>query len=161
MIVSIIVAMTPDRVIGKDNRMPWHIPEELAYFRKTTLGKPVIMGRQTFQSIGKILDKRQNIVLSADHTLSLPEVQRAESLQEAIKLATGDEVFIIGGARVYQQALAIADKLYVTYIYKAFEGDKYFPELDNHIWEITSHQEQMTQQGIRLEFVVYERVYII
>lgn len=156
MILSIIVAMTPDRVIGNANKMPWHIPEELAYFRKTTLGKAVIMGRSTFQSIGKVLDQRQNIVLSSDPSLSMEGVQVAGTLDAAIRLARSDEAFIIGGASVYEQAIGLADRLYITYIHQDLVGDRYFPEIDDQKWVKTSIREEWSQQGIKLEYVIYD-----
>jgi len=156
LILSIIVAMTPDRVIGNANKMPWHIPEELAYFRKTTLGKAVIMGRSTFQSIGKVLDQRQNIVLSSDPSLSMEGVQVAGTLDAAIRLARSDEAFIIGGASVYEQAIGLADRLYITYIHQDLVGDRYFPEIDDKKWVKTSGREEWSQQGIKLEYVIYD-----
>lgn len=124
--LSIIVAMTDDRVIGKDNTLPWHIPEDLHRFKALTMGHPIIMGRRTFESIGKALPGRTNIVVTSQ-PLTVPGVLTARSLDEALALSSSDETFIIGGSRLFAEALPKADRLYITLIHDKIEGDTYFP----------------------------------
>lgn len=134
--LSLIVAMTQNRVIGKDNQMPWHLPAELAWFKQNTLGKPVIMGRKTFQSIGKPLPNRQNIVLSRQPFI-FTDVDWANSLESALELAKGsEEIMLIGGGELFKQALPFAEKLYLTEIQTQLEGDTFFPALDTTQWEL-------------------------
>ncbi|QGM35476.1 Dihydrofolate reductase type 3 [Vibrio sp. THAF191d] len=128
MIISMIAAMAKDRVIGKDNQMPWHLPADFAWFKRCTMGKPVVMGRKTYESIGRPLPGRQNIVISRDANLAIEDVTTVTSIDDAIK-AAGDveEVMIIGGGAIYKACLPQADKLYVTYIDAQIEGDTQFP----------------------------------
>ncbi len=125
---SIIVAMTENYVIGKDNKLPWHIPEDLKRFKKITLGKPVIMGRKTFESIGHPLINRTNIVLSKDKSFKADGIIIANSIADALALSPEtDEVFFIGGAKVFEEAYDIVDNIYLTLIHYPFEGDTFFP----------------------------------
>ncbi|HTY09421.1 MAG TPA: dihydrofolate reductase [Candidatus Edwardsbacteria bacterium] len=132
---SIIVAMTRGRVIGIGGRLPWHISEDLRLFKMLTLGHTVVMGRTTFDSIGKPLPKRSNIVLSS-RELAVPGVIHcrdfAEALREADKI--GHDVFFIGGASVYAQALSVADAMHVSWVKQDYQGDAYFPEFDPAQW---------------------------
>lgn len=133
--ISIIVAVAQNGVIGKDNGLIWHISEDLQYFKKRTLGHAVIMGRKTYESIGKPLPKRKNIIVTTNSTYQADGCFSAQSLNQAIQLALpDDEVFIIGGGKLYSEALAIADKVYLTRIHKSYEGDTFFPELDPLAW---------------------------
>lgn len=132
MILSIIAAVAKNGVIGKDNRLPWNIPEDLAHFKKITSGHTVIMGRKTFESIGKPLLGRTNIVITRNRDFSHEQVHVVHSIKEAIRLARDNresEAFIIGGAEIYKQALPLAHKIYLTRIDKSYRGDAYFPEL--------------------------------
>lgn len=134
-IISIIAAMTDDRVIGRDNKLPWHISEDMARFKNTTMGHPVIMGRKTFESMeSEPLEGRTNIVLSRKPDYKPEGVLVAKDLKEAIKLAEvqkgGQEIFVIGGAGVFKEALLIADKLYLTMVHMPFPGDVYFPKIN-------------------------------
>lgn len=149
MILSLIVAMTKNQVIGKNNAMPWHLPNDLAWFKKNTLGKPIIMGRKTFESIGRPLPQRKNIVLSRsafEHT----GIEIAENLQQAITLAQpAPEVMLIGGGELFKQTLEQADKLYLTEIQTELDGDTYFPAIDFTQWDIEySHTANSDQQNI-------------
>jgi dihydrofolate reductase len=138
--ISLISAMTRDRVIGYHNLMPWHLPADLQHFKALTLGKPVIMGRKTFESIGKPLPNRQNIVLTrggatGERETSRSPLQMAHSLEEAIKLAEPKaEIMIIGGAEIYRQCLPHAQIMYLTIIDAELEGDTWFPEWNPNNW---------------------------
>lgn len=124
-----IAAMADDRIIGLDNKMPWHLPADLQFFKRVTLGKPVIMGRKTYQSIGRPLPGRQNIVLTRDTTLNIEGVDCVQTLEQATQLAGDvDEVMIIGGATIYEQYLEKADRLYLTFIDLKTKGDTKFPD---------------------------------
>jgi len=139
MIVSIIVAMTPDRVIGKNNQLPWYLPADLKHFKASTMDKPIIMGRKTFDSIGKPLPGRHNIVVTRQKDLSLEGCTVVASIAEAIEQA-GEvkEAMIIGGASIYQDALPLADRLYLTLIKTEIEGDAFFPAFDKSEWRVLS-----------------------
>ena len=130
--ISIIVAMAKNRVIGKDNDMPWHLPADLQHFRKMTSGKPIIMGRKTYESIGRPLPKRHNIIVSRNSDYSQDGCDVVGSLDEAMKCA-GDveEVFIIGGGFLYDQTINHVDKLYLTFIDLDVDGDTFFPEYEH------------------------------
>ncbi|PCI59695.1 MAG: type 3 dihydrofolate reductase [Kordiimonadales bacterium] len=158
--ISMIVAMTKNRVIGLDNQMPWHLPADLKYFKATTLGKPIIMGRKTFESIGRPLPGRQNIVITRNTGWAADGVDVADSIDVAIALA-GDveEVMITGGSQIYGQAMPRANRLFITEIDLELEGDTYFPEFDVRDWEET-RREPFSAEGGKpgYAFVVYERV---
>lgn len=141
--LGIIVAMGKNQVIGKDNAMPWHLSADLRYFKQTTLGKPIIMGRKTYESIGRILPGRQNIVVTRNPDYKIdakvPEqssLSIVNSLDEALASvkAPAPEVMVIGGSTLYKQALGKADSLYLTYIHEQFEGDTFFPDIDMESW---------------------------
>lgn len=152
MIRSAILAMTPSGVIGKGNKLPWKkLPGDLARFRRLTMGKPCIMGRKTFESLPKPLDGRLNIVVSSQILSLPPDVKLADCLLEAIVQAgnTGaEEVFIIGGAMIYNQALPLCDKLYLTVTVDEFEGDVYLPALDLTEWSLVGTDEFPTHKDL-------------
>jgi|TARA_B100001094_G_scaffold325439_1_gene379776 dihydrofolate reductase len=133
--VSIIVAMSKNRVIGRDNDMPWHLSDDLKNFKKITINKTIIMGRLTYDSIGKPLPKRNNVVLSRN--LKDPKVTVLDNLEEALNISKNeDEIFIIGGSDLYSQTINIANKLYLTSINHEISGDKYFPAFDIDQWKL-------------------------
>ena len=133
--VSLIVAMGRNRVIGKNNSLPWRLPADLRRFKRTTMGHTLIMGRKTYESIGGALPGRKNIVLSKKKDLTPEGCIVAASMEEAISMAgAGEEVFVIGGAQVFAEALPIAHRLYVTLIEEDFEGDVFFPKTDARTW---------------------------
>jgi dihydrofolate reductase len=140
MVVSLIWAMADNRVIGIENRLPWKLPADMQWFRKNTLGKPIIMGRLTFESFGaKALPGRRNIIISRDTDYSAGEnsddIEIYNSLEAALEVAKGvEEVMIIGGMSLYKQALPLADRLYMTLIHADLEGDAWFPEFDTRQW---------------------------
>lgn len=159
MIISMIAAMAKDRVIGKDNQMPWHLPADFAWFKRCTMGKPVVMGRKTYESIGRPLPGRQNIVISRDANLAIEDVTTVTSIDDAIK-AAGDveEVMIIGGGAIYKACLPQADKLYVTYIDAQIEGDTQFPSWGD-IFEETYSENYIAddKNAYDMKFVILER----
>ncbi|TWT28388.1 dihydrofolate reductase, partial [Planomicrobium sp. CPCC 101110] len=128
--ISLMVAHDPNRVIGKDNLLPWHIPEDLAYFKKHTLGKGIVMGRNTFESIGRPLPKRRNIIVTRNPEYQVEGADVVHTLDDAIRLASEvhEEIMVIGGEEVFRSVLPRADRLYITMIKKPFEGDTFFPE---------------------------------
>lgn len=131
--INIIVAISNNRAIGKDNKLLWHLPNDLNFFKKTTTGHPVIMGRKTYEAIGKPLPNRLNIVISRNKNENQESLVYCNSLEEAITLAKtkDEEIFIIGGGEIYKQSLAVADTLYVTQVNVDIDGDTFFPEIDN------------------------------
>lgn len=161
----IIVAISDNNAIGRDNALLWHISEDLKFFKRTTSGCPVIMGRKTYESIGRPLPKRTNIVVSRG--FDAPEgVVVVPSLQEAYKVASqglSDEnprCFIIGGGQIYAQSMHDADKLVVTHVHTIIEGaDTFFPEIDAAAWEVSERSEMMNdpETGWDFEFVTYAR----
>jgi len=140
-IVSMIAALANNRVIGLDNKMPWHLPAELQLFKRATLGKPIVMGRNTFESIGRPLPGRLNIVLSRQTGYQPEGVTVVATLEDAV-IAAGDveELMIIGGATIYQQCLAAADRLYLTHIELTTAGDTWFPDYEQYNWHEIVHE---------------------
>ncbi|MBU1620677.1 MAG: type 3 dihydrofolate reductase [Gammaproteobacteria bacterium] len=127
--IAMIAAMANNRVIGKNNQMPWHLPADLKHFKKVTLGKPVIMGRKTYQSIGQALPGRRNIVISRQSGALSADADWVQSIEQALALVQHEaEVMIIGGAEIYRQVLPLADTLYITEIDLTVEGDAFFPD---------------------------------
>jgi dihydrofolate reductase len=134
---SLIVAMSENRVIGREGRLPWHLPADLKRFKQLTTGHPIIMGRKTFESIGRALPNRRNIVITRQRNWRAAGAETVHSLTYAIRLASeyvDDEVFIIGGADVFRDALPQADTLYLTLVHETIEGDVHFPEVDWSEW---------------------------
>lgn len=160
-ILSMIVAHADDRIIGKDNDMPWHLPADLAYFKKTTLGKPVVMGRKTYESIGRPLPGRLNIVISRDTGYSADGITTVTSVEQALAVA-GDveEIMVIGGGAIYAHCLPAANRLYITHINASIDGDTQFPEYDLNEWNrVASEVRQPDDKNqYELDFSVYERV---
>lgn len=126
MTLSLIVAMTDGRVIGKNNQLPWHLSEDLKRFKKITMGHPIVMGRKTFESIGKPLPGRENVVLTRDKNFKADGVSIAHDLKEALR----PDAFVIGGAHVFEAALPHITRIYLTLIHHSFQGDVYFPPFD-------------------------------
>jgi dihydrofolate reductase len=158
--ISVIVAVADNGVIGGQNRLLWHISEDLRRFKQITMGHPVVMGRKTWDSLGRPLPARRNIVISRQ-TLSVEGAEVAHSLLEACSLfAPEDEIFIIGGAQIYEEAMPIADKLYLTRVYHSYSGDTYFPKWNSSQWRCM--EKQMFDMGESypwpFSFEVYERV---
>lgn len=164
--IAMIVAMAGNRVIGQNNQLPWHLPNDLKYFRANTLGKPIIMGRKTFDSIGKPLPGRTNIVISGNRDFHADGIRVTHNLDQAIALARGiaradgaGEAMIIGGAQLYQEALPLVTRLYVTEVHANIEGDAYFPQVDWQQWRQQSRVDYFAEgtNPYNYSFVVYQR----
>jgi dihydrofolate reductase len=160
MSISIIVATAKNRTIGINNTLPWHCPEDLKHFKALTMGHHMIMGRKTFDSIGKPLPGRTTVVVTRNPVLKVAGCIMAHSLQEAIAACGDDgEIFIVGGAELYAQALPLADTLYITEIRKDVEGDAHFPEFDKMEWTeiMREKRHQEMPQPLEFDFVKYRR----
>ena len=159
--ISLVAAMAHNRIIGKDNDMPWHMPADLAHFKKVTLGKPVIMGRKTFESIGRPLPGRKNIVITRNSQWKHEGVEVVTSPEQALLLVNNvEEVMIIGGGNIYQQFLPMADRLYLTFIDLEVEGDTQFPDWnDDSVWiEVEKLRNEPDGKNIySYEFVILEK----
>ncbi|TPH12195.1 type 3 dihydrofolate reductase [Litorilituus lipolyticus] len=159
-ILSMIVATAADNVIGKDNDMPWHLPADLAYFKKVTLGKPVIMGRKTFESIGRPLPGRRNIVISRDESYKRDGIDTVTSVEQALALVQDvEEIMVIGGGAIYKHCLPAATRLYITHIKASIDGDTRFPEYDDGSWQKVSSEvrDSDDKNAYELDFCVYEK----
>lgn len=159
--ISIIVAIAKNGVIGDKNTLLWHLREDMIHFRTITSGHPVVMGRKTYDSIGRPLPKRTNVVITRDTELQIEGCTMAHSLTEAVEMFdSSEEVFIIGGAQIYNQAMPLADRLYLTIIDKEYEGDSSFPEIDYNSWRQISCEK--FERGEEFEypfaFITLERV---
>lgn len=159
MLISMIAAMANGRVIGKDNQMPWHLPADFTWFKHCTMGKPVIMGRKTYESIGRPLPGRHNIVISRDDSLVIDGVSTVSSIERALELVKdNEEVMIIGGGSIYQACLELASRLYITEIKADIAGDTCFPNWGNGWQEI--HRETYLadeKNQYDMEFVILDR----
>ena len=143
MIVSLLLAASENNVIGKDNQLPWHLPDDLKYFKNLTWGLPILMGRKTFDSIGKPLPGRKSIVITRDQDWHHDGVEAVHSVEEAIDKARelgAKEIFVIGGAEIFKSSLPVANRIYLTRIHHVFEGDVFFPEIDAEDWACTSER---------------------
>lgn len=162
MTLSLIWAMADNRVIGIDNRLPWKLPADMQWFRQNTLGKPIIMGRLTFESFGaKPLPGRRNIIISRNPTYAADGIETYPSLEEALNATQDDdETMVIGGMSIYQQALPLADRLYMTLVHAQVEGDAWFPEFDLHQWRETERRDFPADENnpYPYSFVVLNRI---
>ncbi|MFC0559457.1 dihydrofolate reductase [Halalkalibacter alkalisediminis] len=159
--ISFVVAMDRNRLIGKENQLPWHLPADLAYFKKVTTGHTIVMGRKTYESIGRPLPKRKNVVLTRSEGFEAEGCEVVHHVEDVLKMAKQeDEFFVIGGTQVFSLFWEHVDRLYVTYIDETFEGDTYFPEIDADSWELVSVEHGFVDEKNRYphEFRLYERV---
>jgi dihydrofolate reductase len=157
--IYLIAAVAKNGVIGANGKLPWHLPEDLQHFKKLTLGHPVIMGRRTWESLGKPLPGRENIVVSRKAGFEAPGASVAATLAAAIALCTGEPVaFVIGGAEIYAAALPLADGLVLTEIHREYEGDTRFPDWDRNAWRATQKETHTSSAGVRFDFVLFERI---
>jgi dihydrofolate reductase len=156
--ITLVVAIDAQRGIGVDNKLPWHLPEDLAHFKRVTLGHPIIMGRKTFDSIGRPLPKRRNVVVTRNAAWSHEGVDVAPSLQDAIALVGDEPASIIGGAQIFGESMALADRMIVTEIDHVFACDTFFPPIDPAQWiETAREQHQSEANGYGYAFVTYEK----
>ncbi|HIO92441.1 MAG TPA: type 3 dihydrofolate reductase [Leucothrix mucor] len=163
--ISMIAAMAHQRVIGKDQKMPWHLPADLAFFKKTTMGSPILMGRKTYESIGRPLPGRLNLVVTRSPDLKIAGCEVVTSLEQAMSVAQekssdSNEVFITGGSHLYKSFLDKADRLYLTMIDADLEGDTYFPDYTQYNWQEVDHEDhQADDKNIYpYSFVTLDRV---
>ena len=160
--LSIIVAIANENVIGKDNKLIWHLPEDLKHFKQITSGHKIIMGRRTFESLGRILPNRKHIILCNDMEMDI-EDENVEVLDDISKLDkyinSDEECFVIGGATIYKLLMPYANKMYITKINKDFEGDVYFPEIKEEEWKETSKEKGLKneQNPFDYEYITYIR----
>jgi len=156
--LTLVVAIDAQRGIGVDNQLPWHLPADLAHFKRVTLGKPIVMGRKTFDSIGRPLPGRRNIVVSRNPEWSHPGVEVAGSLEAALALLGGEPASIIGGAQVFAEAMGVARRMIVTEIDHVFRCDTFFPPIDPAVWGETARENHVAEgEGFGYAFVTYER----
>ena len=157
--LSLIVALAQNRVIGLNNTLPWHLPEDLKRFRQLTMGHHIIMGRKTYESLGRLLPGRISVIVSRNRDYQVQGATVVHSLEDALKACNADtEAFLIGGAELYQQALGLANKLYLTQIDAEFAGDAFFPEMDMREWDLLEQQAYTSEQGLPFQYLTYQRV---
>jgi dihydrofolate reductase len=160
MIISMIAALSNNRVIGRDNALPWHLPEDLKYFKRVTMGKPLLMGRKTYQSIGRPLPGRTSIVLTRQPDFKAPGVVVVNTPEQALgkaRLLDADELMVIGGEDVYRTMLPLAQRLYLTRLDIDVAGDAYFPQLESGLWRELSRQDIAAgEETCAYSFVVLE-----
>lgn len=161
--LSIIVAVAKNNVIGKDNQLIWHLPEDLKRFKRLTTNHTIIMGRKTFESLGRVLPNRKHVILCNDAEMNIDD-ENVEILDDISKLKkykdSEEENFVIGGATIYKLLMPYADKMYVTHIKEEFEGDVYFPEISEKDWKITEREKGLRDEKnpFDYEYVTYERI---
>ena len=160
--ISLIAAVADNLAIGKDNDLLWHLPEDLKFFKKTTLHHHVVMGRKTFESFGRPLPERKNIIISRREELPYEGIIHVKSLDEALELCRkegAEECFIAGGQKVYESTIQFADRLIITEVHATFEADTFFPEIDKSIWKEVSREDCSSDDKNPYEysFVFYER----
>jgi dihydrofolate reductase len=161
MIISLIAAMDKNRVIGKGGKLPWNLPADMKYFKDKTLGKPIIMGRKTYESLGKPLPNRKNIIITHDQDYKAEGCIVVHSAEEALKAAEGnEEVMIIGGSQIYKELLPKANRMYLTIVDADFEGDAFFLEYDVKEWKETAYEEHErdAENQYNYTFLILEKV---
>ncbi|MEC7636709.1 MAG: dihydrofolate reductase [Pseudomonadota bacterium] len=163
--LSMIVAMSANNVIGVANQLPWHLPEDLKHFKKHTINKPIIMGRNTFDSIGRALPERDNIVLSRAQQLSHDQIFLANNKSDALRMAEdfaksrgSEEIMIVGGEQIYRMFFDDVSRIYVTLVDLIIDGDAFFPVIDYKIWTSVDHSKRMTANELEYEFVTLEKL---
>ncbi|MCW5588208.1 MAG: type 3 dihydrofolate reductase [Legionellales bacterium] len=159
--ISLIAALAHHRVIGYQNQLPWHMPNDLAFFQEKTLYKPVIMGRRSFESLGKPLPQRRNIIVTRNRNYQAAGCDVVHSLTAAIELVKQEpEIMITGGAHIYRESLTIADRMYLTFIDAEVPGDTFFPEWDSDAWEIISREEYSAddKNPYDYSFVIFDKI---
>ena len=156
--LSIIAAMAKNRVIGIANTLPWRLSEDLKHFKALTLGHHILMGRKTWESLPGKLPGRTSVVITRSRDLQAPGCIVTNSIEDAIAACgDDDEIFFIGGAELYRQALNVADRIYLTEIQAEFKGDAWFPEFDSNLWQETGRKPCKSESGLECDFVVYDR----
>jgi len=160
MTVSIVVAISENHTIGKDNKLLWYLPNDLKHFKEITTGHTIIMGRKTYESVGKPLPNRRNIITTRQN-ITIAGCEVANSIEAALALCGAeDEVFVVGGAEIYRQSMHLTDRIYLTVVHKEFDGDSYFPEIPANEWTETSREdhEPDAKNALPYSFITFERV---
>ena len=156
--LSVIVAVAKNGVIGQNNTLPWHLPEDLKRFRALTTGHHIVMGRKTYESLGRLLPGRTTVIVTRNHDYRVEGALMAYSLEAALALCNGDdEVFLIGGAELYQDGLKLANKLYLTEIDIEVTGDAFLPKFDLTVWQETAREAHTSAQGLAFSYITYTR----
>jgi dihydrofolate reductase len=157
--ISFVVAMDQNKAIGKDNDLPWYLPNDLKHFKKTTMGKPIVMGRKTYESIGKPLPGRENIVVTRDTGYQAEGTTVVHSVEEVLQV-DAEEICVIGGNEIFKLFFSSADRLYITEIHHSFDADTYFPEFDYTEWKEVSRTPGIVDEKNKYphEFVVFEKI---
>lgn len=156
--LSTIVAIANNRVIGINNTLPWHLPEDLKRFRALTMGHHIIMGRKTYESLGRLLPGRTTVIVTRNQAYAVEGALIANSLQDAIAQCKGDdEAFLIGGAELYQDGLQYSEKLYITEIDLDVAGDAHFPDFDRQHWQEIAREAHVSEKGLKFNYVTYQR----
>ncbi|MCC7091278.1 MAG: dihydrofolate reductase [Nitrosomonas sp.] len=160
--ISLLVAMAMNRIIGQNNKLPWHLPADLKHFKFLTMGHIIIMGRKTYESIGKSLPGRTNIVVTHQHQFNAPDAIVVHSIESALKVSEAQssthEIFVIGGEQLYRQTLPICQRIYITEIQRDFAGDTVFPTFDLTDWQETERVKHVSENGdLEYHFVVLDR----
>lgn len=157
--LSLIVAIAKNRVIGVNNTLPWHLPEDLKRFRALTTGHHIIMGRKTYDSLGRLLPGRTTVIVTRNQDYKVEGAIVVHSLEAAI-VACGDdnEAFLIGGAELYKDGLKLANKLYVTEINAEYEGDAFFPEFETSEWQAGARERHQAESGLEFSYITYQRI---
>jgi dihydrofolate reductase len=159
--ITFIVAMDDNRVIGKNNQLPWRLPEDLKFFKKVTMGHPIAMGRKTHESIGRMLPGRENIIITRNLEYQQQGCTIFYSIQDFVEncRSLDKEVFVIGGAEIFKETFPYADRLYLTHIHEEFDGDTFFPEFDFNKWELKSSEKGIKDEKnpYDYEFCIYDR----
>ena len=161
--ISLIVAASENNVIGKDNDLLWSLPDDLQFFKETTEGHPIILGRKNYEAIGRALPNRRNIIVSRQEDLEVDGCEVTSSVEEAIELAKeteNEEIFITGGGEIYRRALPLANRIYLTRVHAEIEGDVFFPELSEEEWEEVDRKEHPADEKheYAFTFLIYDRV---
>lgn len=156
--LSLIAAVAENGVIGLDNALPWHLPEDLKRFRALTTGHHIIMGRKTYESLNRLLPDRTTVIVTRNPQYHVPGALVANSLTSAIELCSADpEIFLIGGAELYKEGLELADRLYLTEVHQPFDGDAYFPSWDRRQWREISRERHTSVKGLPFSYATYDR----
>jgi dihydrofolate reductase len=156
--LSIIVAVAKNNVIGNNNTLPWHLPEDLKRFRALTMGHHIIMGRKTYESLGRLLPGRNTVIVTRNKTYKVEGALTAHSLEAALEQCAGDlEPFLIGGAELYKNGLERATKLYITQVLADFEGDAFFTDIDLNNWQLIEKKDHISTSGLEYSDLIYQR----
>lgn len=156
--IALVVAMARNGVIGAGNALPWRLPDDLKYFKALTMGHCIVMGRKTYESIGRLLPGRQNVIITRQPDYTVPGAWVVHSVEQALAACEcKDEIFVIGGAELFRELIGRADRMYVTELLQDFEGDVYFPPYDRSAWREVS-RDRRRAADLEYHFVVYERV---